>query len=79
MRKFTDDEVKLMLDTLLFYAEPLTYFAIGFWPDRPCGEFMDDFSEARDQFGVERTKPGKRARELFDKLDLEIYYEDDDD
>lgn len=78
MRKFTDEEVALMLETLLFYAEPDTYFAIGFWPDRPCGELMDDFSETQDQNGFDKVVPGKRARELFDKLDLEVYYEEDD-
>ncbi|NIT77287.1 MAG: hypothetical protein GWN58_22810 [Anaerolineae bacterium] len=42
---------------LSFYADPETYFAIGFFPDPPNGEFMDDFSET--ELGV---KPGKRAR-----------------
>ncbi len=42
---------------LEFYADPETYFAIGFFPDPPNGEFMDDFSET--ELGY---KPGKRAR-----------------
>jgi hypothetical protein len=44
---------------LRFYADPETYLAIGFFPDPPCGEFMDDFDDQGPQFGF---KPGKRAR-----------------
>lgn len=49
-------------EVLYFYADPGTYFAIGFFPDRPCGDFMEDFSETH--LGM---KPGKRARDLFQK------------
>jgi len=44
-----------------FYAEPDTYFGIGFLPDRPCGEFIDDVSETIP-LGY---KPGKKAREYL--------------
>jgi hypothetical protein len=44
-------------EALEFYANPETYLAIGFFPDPPCGEFMDDFDET-----AEGLKPGKRAR-----------------
>lgn len=44
-------------EALSFYADPETYFAIGFFPDQPCGAFIDDFEEID---GVER--PGKQAR-----------------
>jgi len=49
-------------EALDFYADPDTYFAIGFFPDPPCGDFMDDFSttEYIGEFQVKR--PGKRAR-----------------
>jgi hypothetical protein len=50
-------EVAELRDVLKFYANPETYFAIGFFPDRPCGEFIDDFSETELDM-----KPGKRAR-----------------
>jgi hypothetical protein len=50
-------EVAELRAALEFYANPETYFAIGFFPDRPCGEFIDDFSET--ELGM---KPGKRAR-----------------
>jgi hypothetical protein len=44
---------KELREALEFYADPETYFAVGFFPDPPCGEFMDDFDGQR---------PGKRAR-----------------
>jgi hypothetical protein len=40
-----------------FYADPGTYAAIGFLPDPPCGDFLDDFEDT--ELG---RKPGKRAR-----------------
>lgn len=55
-------EVERLRETLVFYADPMTYFAIGFFPDRPCGDFLDDF-DAVDVDGVDLgEKPGKRAR-----------------
>lgn len=51
---------------LEFYADPNTYIAIGFLPDPPCGDFMDDFEELEGELGHPDggtwTKPGKRAR-----------------
>lgn len=55
-------ELNDAVEVLEFYGNPDTYFAIGFLPDTPCGEFMQDFSEVA---GVMR--PGKRARDLFEK------------
>ena len=51
--------MKRLTETLEFYADPDTYVAIGFFPDSPCGEFADDFS---DEFDPGYAKPGKRAR-----------------
>lgn len=48
---------------LEFYANPDTYFAIGFFPDLPCGDFMDDFEE----IDIRGYKPGKKARECLDR------------
>lgn len=45
---------------LEFYATPETYLAIGFLPDPPCGEFIDDFSET--DLG---ERPGKLARKAL--------------
>ncbi len=47
-------------EALTFYADPETYFAIGFLPDHPTGEFINDFSET--ELGY---KPGKLARETL--------------
>lgn len=53
-----NSKVALSLQQVLaFYADPETYFAIGFFPDPPNGDFMEDFSET--ELG---RKPGKRAR-----------------
>ena len=54
-------------DALEFYADPGTYFAIGFFPDRPCGDFMEDFDET--EFGM---KPGKMAREALKGFGKEV-------
>jgi len=58
-----DEIIEELLETVAFYANPETYFAIGFFPDPPCGEFMEDFSDT-DELGV---KPGKMARNLLGK------------
>ena len=47
-------------EALKFYADPATYVAIGFFPDPPCGAFMEDFGETDTQgWG---SRPGERAR-----------------
>jgi hypothetical protein len=45
-------------DALMFYADEQTYFAIGFLPDEPCGEFMGDTEHPGG-------KPGARARKVL--------------
>lgn len=50
-----------IIKALEFYADPETYFAIGFFPDPPCGPFMEDFSKT-EELG---NKPGKMAREAL--------------
>ena len=53
-------------DILQFYADPETYFGIAFIPDKPCGEFWEDFDDdlvAPD--GQPYSKPGKRARQAL--------------
>lgn len=52
---------------LAFYASEDTYFAIGFLPDAPCGDFIRDFSKT-EMLGF---KPGKRARKVLDALQAE--------
>ena len=60
------EAVAEVVKALRFYANPETYAAIGFFPDRPCGEFIDDFNDTGPVFGV---KPGVRARAAVAALD----------
>lgn len=53
---------KLLREALEFYADPETYFAIGIFPDPPCGEFINDFSDT--ELGV---KPGAKARAVLEE------------
>lgn len=53
-----------MREALRFYANPETYYAIGIFPDPPCGEFIDDFSGVEDHRGV-TPRPGMRARQAL--------------
>lgn len=55
-----DKRIAELEAALLFYAQPETYFAISFIPDRPCGMFADDFEET--SLG---PKPGKLARQVL--------------
>lgn len=52
--------VEKALAVIEFYADPESYFAIGFFPDNPCGDFFYDGSETH--LG---KKPGKKAREFL--------------
>lgn len=54
-------ENRRLKQTLWFYADPYNYMAIGFFPDPPCGDFIDDFSETEIS-----ERPGKRARIALD-------------
>lgn len=57
------EQINKMLKVLEYYANPEIYFAIGFLPDKPCGDFINDFSNT--SLGC---KPGKKARELLKRL-----------
>ena len=57
------DKTRRYKEALEFYANPETYFAIGIFPDRPCGNFINDFSDT----GTLGVKPGKRARQVLSK------------
>ena len=57
-----------LMNALRFYADPDTYFAIGWFPDSPCGEFIEDFDERYTDFSsnrYNRKMPGKLARETI--------------
>lgn len=47
---------------LAFYAEPTSYIGIGLWGDKPCGEFIEDFSYDNQ---LDRDVPGKLARQTL--------------
>lgn len=68
--KYTEEDIKALILALEFYADPETYHAIGFFPDRPCGDFMEDFSEDHGDDFYDRPMPGKRARDVLSKIDL---------
>lgn len=55
------DKIDKLERALIFYANPETYFAIGFFPDPPCGDFMVDFEICGDH----GNKPGKLARAVL--------------
>ena len=59
--KRTKKALLIAVKALSFYADIDTYFAIGFFPDPPCGDFMKDFDKSS-------KKPGKRARRAFEKM-----------
>jgi len=53
----SDEDIKVLIEALAFYADTDTYFAIGIFPDPPCGDFITDFDEHK--------KPGARARKAL--------------
>lgn len=51
--------------TIQFYSDPENYHAIGFFPDPPCGDFIQDFSDDHGHPFYDRPMPGKMARETL--------------
>lgn len=47
-------------EALKYYADPNTYFGVGFFIDAPSGGFDEDFDEGHEDY--DRPMPGKRAR-----------------
>jgi len=62
--KKAEDERDKLLEALCFYADPDNYFAILFYPDPPCGGFMDDFSDDHEG-DFDRKMPGALARKTL--------------
>lgn len=60
--------LKEAMEALEFYGNPDTYFAIVFFPDPPCGEFMDDFARDHANEDYRHPMPGKRARSIHAKI-----------
>ena len=63
IKKIKKKEVHKLLMALNYYADPDTYFAIGVFPDPPCGDFINDYSDT--EIG---EKPGKLARQVLDEI-----------
>lgn len=66
-KSLSSDCGKAMLDVIAaleFYANPDTYFVIGFFPGHPCGDFIDDFSVVDDV-----ARPGKIARATIAQIE----------
>jgi hypothetical protein len=60
-----DALIVALAKVVAFYAEPETYNAIFIVPDRPAGEFADDFSEDHGDPFYERPMPGAKARAVL--------------
>lgn len=67
-KRAADDDKGPLLGALEFYADPETWFAVALFPDHPCGEIVDDFSDT-EALG---EKPGKRAREALEAFRTRI-------
>ena len=64
----TEEKLENAIQALAFYADPDSYAAILFIPDRPCGEFADDFSDDHGFGQYDRPMPGKLARETLKEI-----------
>lgn len=53
-----------LIEALLFYADPGTWFAVSLWTDQPCGAISEDYGEIE---GLGQ-KPGQCAREALAAL-----------
>lgn len=60
----------LAVEALQFYADPATYFAVGFLADPPAGDFVQDFDET--DLG---EKPGKAARIALTEIEKVLFDE----
>ena len=58
-------KIQKLKDALYFYADPDSYYGIGFMSDPPCGEFMDDFCGKHGMNQYDRPMPGKLARKTL--------------
>lgn len=58
---------KALVRALIFYADPDSYFAIGMFPDRPCGAFINDCAMPDENVWGHCARPfhGKRARAVL--------------
>ncbi len=59
------DTSYMIIDTLQFYADPTTYFAVLLVPDEPAGAIMNDITKT--DLGM---KPGHFARHTLRILNM---------
>ncbi len=52
----------LLMDALVFYADPENYHAIAIFPDRPAGAFGDDYDDEHGHPDYDRPMHGSKAR-----------------
>lgn len=64
---YDKEQYESILETLDFYADPDSYFGIGFIFDHPCGEFKNDFDKSYNNDDYDRNMAGKMAREALSK------------
>lgn len=57
-----------LLRTLLFYADPGTYFGCAFWFDQPTGGFDEDIADDYQDEFMDRPVPGSAARSALRDL-----------
>lgn len=69
-----DEQLLKLIEVIRFYADPESYFAIGFLFDEPSGAFSRDFDvpegdwDTLDDGLTSTQRPGKLARETLTKL-----------
>ena len=56
--KLTKKQICNLFEVALYYSDEDIYFAMGFFPDPPCGDFLNDFDK-------ETGNPGNFAREVL--------------
>ncbi len=60
-----------LIEALMFYAFPSTWFGVSLWSDEPCGAIAED--EGYDE-GLDRMVPGQLARETLAGLYAPEHY-----
>jgi hypothetical protein len=63
-----EDKIKKLSAALGFYADPDSYFAIGIFPDHPCGNFINDFDNEHGNDQYDRPMPGRYARMVLKEI-----------
>jgi hypothetical protein len=62
-----------LIEALMFYAFPSTWFGVSLWPDQPCGAIVDDLGGTEE---LGRPTPGQLARETLAAIYAPEYWAD---